>query len=106
VRRSPTKRPKAIDDLLSHADEIATGDEAASIRFVDAVESTIEMLCEHPEIGGRFVTGRDELLDVRAKPVNGFARFVIFYFDRGNTLEVVRVLVGGQNMDALLESKG
>lgn len=101
--RKPQRRPRAKADLEHHAFQIADENIEAAIRFVDAVESTIGLLCEHPELGGRFVTSDHELLDIRAKPVNGFGRFVIFYRDHGDTIEVVRLLAGGDNMDVLIQ---
>lgn len=106
VPRTPQRLPKAKADIENQALKIADENIEAAIRFVDAVESTIGLLCEHPELAGRFVTSNHKLLDVRAKPVNGFDRFVIFYRDTGDTIEVMRLLAGGDDMDVLIVVEG
>ena len=94
-----TRRPKAVEDVESHAMYIADGSVDAALRFLERAEQTIKGLALFPESGGPFATSARELAGMRTRLVKDFPNHVVFYIERENSIEVVRVLRGGQNMD-------
>ncbi len=106
VKRSiPKWRPKAWDDIESHAEFVGRGDKESGEQFLDRVEETVQLLCEHPELGGIFETANPKLSGVRAKLVRGFSRYVVFYLVLGDVIEIARVLGGGQDMDEIISDE-
>ncbi len=101
VIRMPEWRPKAWEDVEGHAVTLGS----AGDRFVDRVRETVGLLCAHPELGGVFETTNPRLVGVRAKLVNNFRRYVMFYRPHADAIEVVRVLGGGQDMHALIDTE-
>ncbi|MFK7735846.1 MAG: type II toxin-antitoxin system RelE/ParE family toxin [Pirellulaceae bacterium] len=99
-RKPITRRPKAVEDVESHAMYIADGSVDAALRFLERAEQTINGLSLFPESGGPFATSAPELAGLRTKLVRDFPNHVVFYVERVDSIEVVRVLRGGQDMDA------
>ncbi len=98
-RKQITRRPKAIEDVESHAMYIADGSIDAALRFLERTEQTIKGLVLFPESGRPFVTSVPELVGLRTKLVKDFPNHVVFYIERDDSIEVIRVLRGGQDMD-------
>ncbi len=76
---------------------------AAALRFLAAVEATLRILAENPELGPAREFDRSELLGLRFFPVKGFDKYLIFYrpFQRG--IEVLRVLHGARDLGAIFD---
>jgi len=68
-RKRPYRRQLAIDDIARHAQQIAENNLDAALRFLDAVETTIELLCQFPEAGGTVPASRADVDGLRAKLV-------------------------------------
>ena len=97
----PHRRRLAIEDVASHSSHIAERNLEAALRFLDAIESTIEMLCQFPEAGGVVPTTRPEAQGLRAKLVTEFDNYVVLYFVTSKTIDIVRVLRGGRDLDQI-----
>jgi len=82
-----------------HAMYIADGSIDAALRFLERAEQTIKGLALFPESVSPFVTSVPDLAGVRTKLVKDFRNHVVFYIEREDAIEVVRVLRGGQDMD-------
>ncbi len=95
------RRRLALADIAGHAHIIAENNLTAALRFLDAVEATVQLLCEFPEAGGVIPTCRPEAAGVRAKLVNGFGNFVILYFITDETVDIARVIRGGLELDQI-----
>jgi plasmid stabilization system protein ParE len=52
-----------------------------------------------PESGWPFPTKVPELAGMRTRLVKDFPNHVVFYIEREESIEVIRVLRGGQDMD-------
>lgn len=94
-----TRRPKAVEDVESHAMYIADGSIDAALRFLERAEQTIKGLSLFPESGGPFPTKVPELSGMRTRLVKDFPNHVVFYIEREESIEVIRVLRGGQDME-------
>ena len=75
VRKVPHRRRLAIEDIAGHSSHIAESNLDAALRFLDAIEATVELLCQFPEAGGTVPTARPEAEGLRAKLLNGFGHF-------------------------------
>ena len=97
--KTVTRRRKAIEDVESHAMYIADGSIDSALRFLERAEQTIKGLALFPESGAPFATNVPDLAGMRTKLIKEFPNHVVFYFVRSGSIEVVRVLRGGQNVE-------
>ena len=93
-----TRRPRAVEDVEAHAVYIADASIDAALRFLERAEQTIKGLAMFPESGAPFPTRAPDLAGMRTKLVKDFPNHVVFYIEREESIEVVRVLRGGQDM--------
>lgn len=90
-----TRRPLAQTDILDIWDFIADDSVAAADRWVDDLDAQFRMLATQPMMG----RARDELAPrVRSVP---FGRYVVFYVPLDDGIDVVRVLHGARDIDAM-----
>ena len=90
-----TRRPLAETDILEIWDYIADDSLAAADRWVDLLDKQFRVLATQPMMG----RARDELAPgVRSFP---FGRYVIFYVPLDDGIDVVRVLQGARDIDAV-----
>ena len=94
--------PEATADL----DEIHTWISVASPRGADRVLeaacTTIRRLAVNPGLGHPRKFRRPGLIGLRAKQVERFPDYLIFYRPVENGIEVVRVLRGSRDLESLL----
>lgn len=86
---------------MNHSDAIASHNLRSALRFLDAVEATVDLLCQFPEAGGVVPTSRPDANGLRAKLVSGFANYVVLYFVSDDAVDVARVIRGGQEIDEI-----
>jgi toxin ParE1/3/4 len=95
--------PEAKDDIVSCGDYLAERNLSAALRFADAVNETIEMLCRSPNLGERLradLTG-----EIRYRTISGFKNYLIFYRRVDDVLEIIRVLHGARDYDAMFDEE-
>lgn len=97
------KRPIVIQDLIEQATYIAVDNLDTSERFLVAAEETFQLLGRIPEIGKLSGFSNPSLADVRQYPIKGFKRFLIFYRATSFSVEVLRVLHGARDLEAILD---
>ncbi|MFM7975102.1 MAG: type II toxin-antitoxin system RelE/ParE family toxin [Pirellula sp.] len=100
-RKVVYRRPLAIDDVTSHSEAISAYSLESAFRFLDALESTLDLLSRFPEAGGVIPVRRKELEGIRAKLVVGFSHFIILYCVEENHIEILRVIRGGQDLHSV-----
>ncbi len=89
------KRPLARSDLSEIWDYIADDNEARADAFVDLIDQKIQALARQPNMG----RARDELAEgLRSFPVG---RHVIFYRVVPAGIEIVRILHGSRDLNAI-----
>jgi toxin ParE1/3/4 len=94
-----TRRPLAETDILEIWNYIADDSVAAADRWVDRLDEQFRVLAMQPAMG----RARDELArDVRSLP---FGRYVIFYVPLDDGIDVVRVLHGARDIDAVYNAE-
>jgi len=91
------RRPEAEVDLLGIWVYVATeADASIADGVLDRIEESLHLLANTPEMG----RARHELgLDLRSFPTH---RYVIFYRITDETVEVVRVLEGSQDIPSIM----
>lgn len=75
----------------------------AAERFLESVQSAIELLCRMPGAGAPKILKNPALSGLRSWPVDGFRAMRIYYIHSGNDLRIIRVLHGKRDINPLLE---
>jgi toxin ParE1/3/4 len=96
------KTPQAEADLLDHFTFIGADRPAAAFRFIEAANKAFQSLARMPGMGGKWQGGRRQTRGLRVWPIPRFRKYLIFYRELENGIEVVRVLYGSRNLDRLL----
>ncbi|MFH7245159.1 MAG: type II toxin-antitoxin system RelE/ParE family toxin [Spirulina sp.] len=100
-----TKRPIVIQDLIAHATYISLDNLDAGDRFLYAAEATFQRIAKLPEIGRRSGFTSPRLAQIRQYPIKGFSKYIIFYQIHPDTVEIIRVLHGAQNLEFILDQE-
>ncbi|MEM8642837.1 MAG: type II toxin-antitoxin system RelE/ParE family toxin [Cyanobacteria bacterium P01_G01_bin.54] len=97
------KRPQVIRDLIDLATYIAQGNLDSSDRFLRAADETFKQLGQMSGLGRvcYFESGR--LQGMRQLAVKGFRKYLVFYRVVEDCVEIVRVLHGSRDLEAILE---
>jgi toxin ParE1/3/4 len=97
--------PKASQDLDDHFAYIAESNFEAALQFFDSARSTIAQLAKMPGIGSPYPVENSRLQGLRKWAVQGFRKHLIFYFERDDAIEVVRILYATQDISSILEGE-
>ena len=84
--------PAAEEDLINIWIYIARDNEEAADRVYEAAENTFELLADSPGIGTPYHPRRTQLKGVRFFPVNKFHSYLIYYREKQEGIEVIRIL--------------
>ncbi|ALF53514.1 plasmid stabilization system [Nostoc piscinale CENA21] len=96
------KRPQVIHDLLEIATYIAEDNLEASDRFLAAAEKTFQQLGKMPEMGKSCHFSHPKLAGIRQQAIKGFQKYFIFYLSTDSGVEIIRVIYGGRDIEAIL----
>ena len=100
-------RPKADRDLDDQAYYLATQARSeVGHRFLVAAHETFSLLATQPEIGWHSKFKIPALRSLRVFRVAGFERMLILYRPRADGVEILRVIHGSRNLEALLRRQG
>jgi toxin ParE1/3/4 len=95
------KRPEALNDLEEIQVAIGRNSMMAAERFLIAAERAFELLASMPELGGRSESAHPILSKLRIWPIHRFRKYLILYRPLANGIEVVRVVHGARDIEAL-----
>jgi toxin ParE1/3/4 len=93
--------PKAREDVIEIRRYIAQDNSAAAEVFQDVYQKTCAALLDLPEMGSRRNFGNPELSSLRMLLVPKFEKYLIFYLNNEDGLEIVRVVHGARDIPAL-----
>ncbi len=97
------KSMQARCDLVDIADYLEqVGGLASAERFLAAVEQALGQLAGLPKMGSPWETSHPRLQGLRTWPVPGFRNHVIFYRPLDDGIDLLRVLHGSRDTNALL----
>lgn len=89
-----------LKSIIDYFDEVHA--ETVALRFVDALDETIEFIREFPDLGGPWESSKPRHAGLRCRLVKGFENHVIFYRRDGERVFILRVLYGGRDLEELL----
>lgn len=92
MMRRILKRPQAERDIEEAFVYLAERDEDARLDFLFAVEETLELIAANPLIGAERQFDAPELSGIRMWRVKSYEKYLIFYFVRENTIELIRLI--------------
>jgi len=100
-------RPSADRDLEEQAYYYATeGSPELGRRFLVAARETFALLATQPEMGWRRRLKHPVLESLRAFRVSGFERVIILYRPVPGGVDILRVVHGSRDLQALLRREG
>lgn len=99
------KRPVARFDLAACYAYIGERNPDAARRFRLAAEATFATLAASPGIGTPYEVANPRLAGLRCGRVKRFRNYLIFYLTVEGGIEVIRVLHGARNIQAILEDE-
>ncbi|MBN3899609.1 MAG: type II toxin-antitoxin system RelE/ParE family toxin [Nostoc sp. NOS(2021)] len=97
--------PKASLDIDESFVYIAQENPDTALLFFDSVRETFAQLARMPGMGSRYPLDNLRLQGLRKWAVKGFKKYLIFYFERDESIEVVRILYAGQDIERILEQE-
>lgn len=98
-------RPKAGVDLDEQFAYIAANNFDAALRFFDAARQTFSQLAQMPGIGSVYNIENPRLVGLRKWAVRGFDKHLIFYVERDESIEIVRLLHAARDLPEILGSQ-
>jgi toxin ParE1/3/4 len=98
-------RPKASQDLDGHFAYIAENNFEAALQFFDSARLTIAQIAKMPGIGSLYPVENSRLQGLRKWAVKDFRKYLIFYFERDDAIEVVRILYAAQDINSILDGE-
>lgn len=93
--------PLADSDIDNYANYIAKDDVNAALRFFDEVQFAYEKIAEFPAIGSLRYSHIHLLNNVRVWAISKFDSHIIFYVERENHIDVIRVLHSSMDIPSL-----
>jgi toxin ParE1/3/4 len=97
--------PKASADIDKQFEYLAQYNLEKALNFFDAARQTFAQIARAPGIGSPYITKNQTLQGLRRWAVKGFSAQLIFYFDRDDCIEIIRVLSGSQDIEMILKQK-
>lgn len=98
------KRPQVISDLIELATYIAQDNLDVSDRFLAAAEETFQNLGKMPQIGKLSQLSSPKLAGIRQQAIKGFKHYLIFYRVIDSDVEILRVIHGARDLEAILDN--
>lgn len=77
----------------------------AAERFLESVQSAIELLCQMPGAGAPKILENPSLSGLRSWQVRGFPAMRVYYIHSEDRLRILRVLHGKRDINPLLEDE-
>ena len=99
-------RPRARRDIDDIADYLARQRTDAGRRFYDAAQRTFRRLASMPLVGVPRTFENSPITDLRSWRIRGFPNFLVFYRPTDDGIEVIRVLHGARDIEAIFEAEG
>jgi len=97
--------PRADVDVDEAAEYYANhGGLEVGLRFLRAIQQAYTFLCENPEAGPQSLYRHQSLQGLRRWPVPGFENYLVFYRLVDDWVEIVRILHGARDIEALFEA--
>ncbi|MBD2253957.1 type II toxin-antitoxin system RelE/ParE family toxin [Nostoc parmelioides] len=97
--------PKASLDIDDYFAYIAQENSDKAFLFFDSVRETFAQLARMPSMGSPYPLENLRLQGLRKWAVKGFKRYLIFYFEQDESIQIIRILYAGQDIERILEQE-
>ena len=99
-------KPRADRDLDDYADYLVEeADIELGLRFLEAAHETFAVLATHPNMGWQARLKSTDLKALRVFCVTGFERTLILYRPLSDGVDILRVVHGSRNLQALFRRR-
>jgi toxin ParE1/3/4 len=88
-----------IDDIVLY---LTSSNPDIALCFFDDVRSTFADLARNPNIGVNYASSNSALQNLRRWPVKNFDKYLIFYKNVDDQVEIIRVLHGKRDLEFAL----
>jgi toxin ParE1/3/4 len=95
--------PKASQDLDDCFAYISQDNSEIALQFFDSARLTIAQIARMPGIGSIFANNNSRLQGLRKWSVKDFRKYLIFYIDRDEVVEIVRILYATRDINSILD---
>jgi len=89
-------KQRAESDVARIWHYIAQQNPDAANRLLDAAYGTFELIAERPAAGSQRTFRR--IAGIRSRSIIGFEKYLIFYREKSNKVEILRVIHGMRNL--------
>jgi toxin ParE1/3/4 len=97
-----TVRPRAWRDITEHLTYLQErGDSEVAERLLEAFQVTFSELAKMPRMGSPCFFKSQPVRALRRWPINGFENWLVFYLPKRHGVEIVRVLHGSRDLEAI-----
>ncbi len=96
--------PKASQDLDDCFAYIYQDNPEIALQFFDSTRITIAQIARMPGIGSIFVTDNNRLQNLRKWSVKDFRKYLIFYINCDEVVEIVRILYATRDINSILDT--
>ena len=104
MTRRILKKPQAERDLIDHFAVIARDKLEPAERFLRVADESFAQLAANPLLGHKWESPLPELAGIRVSSMPGaFRNYLIFYRPIDHGIEVLTVLHGARDVQAVLE---
>ncbi|MBI2432881.1 MAG: type II toxin-antitoxin system RelE/ParE family toxin [Candidatus Hydrogenedentes bacterium] len=104
MTRKLLKRESAKRDIIDLAGYIAQDNLDAAERFITAAEGAFQFLLQTPGAGARREYLNPALSGLRMWPIRGFKKYLVFYREGPETLEIIRVLHNARDIETIFQT--
>lgn len=101
MNRKIVIREEAFDDLDKSSTTIGEYSSHASVRFLKEAQKAFSLLADLPGIGAPRDYNNAELRGMRMWSVPAFRKYLIFYLITEDSIEIIRILHGAQNIQEI-----
>lgn len=98
------RHPEAREDLDAIVAYLARHDPRVAVRFIDAVAETAAFVDRMPRLGEAYPGPSPTYAGVRRTGVKTFRKYVPYYREIEGGIEVLRILHGARDADAIFGS--
>jgi toxin ParE1/3/4 len=96
--------PLANQDIDAHVNYLRVYNEKAAFCLFDAIRLTLTQISKIPKIGVSYPLQNSRLAGLRKWQVKDFSNYIIFYLEKAEQIEVVRILHEARDLRFVLEN--
>ena len=104
MQRKIQRSQKALHDLEDLVDFLRGRSVEVAQRFVEASDKTFRFLSENREVGQQCRFADPRLSGMRVWQIQGFRNHLVYFRPTDDGIEIIRLLHGARDMEAIFKS--